>query len=163
MDANIGGDESNRDATANERKWTRMIGKNESDRQSIQMDARSRRLDEISNRVIGAALTVSNTLGVGFLEKVYENALAHELRKVGLAVEQQRAIQVEYDGVLVGDYVADILVEGDLLVELKAVKALDEIHMAQCMNYLKATGRRLCMLLNFGNTKLQIKRVVRNF
>jgi GxxExxY protein len=127
------------------------------------MDANSRRLDEISNRVIGAALTVSNTLGVGFLEKVYENALAHELRKVGLAVEQQRAIQVEYDGVIVGDYVADILVEGDLLVELKAVKALDEIHMAQCMNYLKATGRRLCMLLNFGNTKLQIKRVVRNF
>ncbi|MBI4735145.1 MAG: GxxExxY protein [candidate division NC10 bacterium] len=127
------------------------------------MDANSRRLDEISNRVIGAALTVSNTLGVGFLEKVYENALAHELRKAGLTVEQQMAIQVEYDGVLVGDYVADILVEGDLLVELKAVKALDEIHMAQCMNYLKATGRRLCMLLNFGNTKLQIKRVVRNF
>jgi GxxExxY protein len=127
------------------------------------MDANSRRLDEISNRVIGAALTVSNTLGVGFLEKVYENALAHELRKAGLAVEQQKVIQVEYDGVIVGDYVADILVEGDLLVELKAVKALDEIHMAQCMNYLKATGRRLCMLLNFGNTKLQIKRVVRNF
>jgi len=113
--------------------------------------------------VIGAALTVSNTLGVGFLEKVYENALAHELRKAGLAVEQQKVIQVEYDGVIVGDYVADILVEGDLLVELKAVKALDEIHMAQCMNYLKATGRRLCMLLNFGNPKLQIKRVVRNF
>ncbi len=127
------------------------------------MDANSRRLDEISNRVIGAALTVSNTLGVGFLEKVYENALAHELRKAGLAVEQQKVIQVEYDGVIVGDYVADILVEGDLLVELKAVKALDEIHMAQCMNYLKATGRRLCMLLNFGNPKLQIKRVVRNF
>ena len=113
--------------------------------------------------MIGAALTVSNTLGVGFLEKVYENALAHELRKAGLAVEQQKVIQVEYDGVIVGDYVADILVEGDLLVELKAVKALDEIHMAQCMNYLKATGRRLCMLLNFGNPKLQIKRVVRNF
>ncbi len=127
------------------------------------MDANSRRLDEISNRVIGAALTVSNTLGVGFLEKVYENALAHELRKAGLAVEQQKVIQVEYDGVIVGDYVADILVEGDLLVELKAVKALDEIHMVQCMNYLKATGRRLCMLLNFGNPKLQIKRVVRNF
>ena len=140
-----------------------MIGKSESDRQSTLMDAKSQRLDEISNRVIGAALTVSNTLGVGFLEKVYENALTHELRKAGLAVEQQKAIQVEYDGVLVGDYVADIVIEGDLLVELKAVKALDEIHMAQCMNYLKATGRRLCMLLNFGNTKLQIKRVVRNF
>ena len=149
-------------ATANERQCTRM-GESQDNRITTQMDANSRRLDEISNRVIGAALTVSNTLGAGFLEKVYENALAYELRKAGLAVKQQEAIQVEYDGVMVGDYVADILVEGDLLVELKAVKALDEIHMAQCMNYLKATGMRLCMLLNFGNPKLQIKRIVRNF
>lgn len=106
---------------------------------------------------------VSNNLGVGFLEKVYENALAHELRKAGLVVDQQKAIQVGYDGVIVGDYVADILVGGDLLVEVKAVRALDQIHMAQCMNYLKATGMRLCMLLNFGNPKLQIKRIVRDF
>jgi GxxExxY protein len=127
------------------------------------MDANSRRLNEISNRVIKAALMVSNNLGVGFLEKVYENALAHELRKAGLVVDQQKAIQVGYDGVIVGDYVADILVGGDLLVEVKAVRALDQIHMAQCMNYLKATGMRLCMLLNFGNPKLQIKRIVRDF
>jgi GxxExxY protein len=127
------------------------------------MDANSRRLNEISNRVIKAALTVSNSLGVGFLEKVYENALAHQLRKAGLAVDQQKPIQVAYDGVIVGDYVADVVVGGDLLVEVKAVKALDAIHMAQCMNYLKATGMRLCMLLNFGNPKLQIKRIVRDF
>lgn len=127
------------------------------------MDANSRRLNEMSNRVIKAALMVSNSLGVGFLEKVYENALAHELRKAGFVVNQQKAIQVAYDGVIVGDYVADILVGGDLLVEVKAVRALDEIHMAQCMNYLKATGMRLCMLLNFGNPKLQIKRIVRDF
>jgi GxxExxY protein len=127
------------------------------------MDANSRRLNEISNRVIKAALTVSNSLGVGFLEKVYENALAHQLRKAGLAADQQKPIQVAYDGVIVGDYVADVVVGGDLLVEVKAVKALDAIHMAQCMNYLKATGMRLCMLLNFGNPKLQIKRIVRDF
>lgn len=113
--------------------------------------------------MIKAALTVSNTLGAGFLEKVYENALAHELRKAGFMVEQQKAIQVAYDGVIVGDYLADLLVEEDLVIELKAVKALDEIHMAQCMNYLKATGMRLCMLLNFGNPKLEIKRIVRGF
>ena len=127
------------------------------------MDANSRRLNELSNKVIKAAFAVSNSLGVGFLEKVYENSLAHELRKAGFVVDQQKAIQVAYDGAIVGDYIADILVEGNLLVEVKAVKALDEIHMAQCMNYLKATGMRLCMLLNFGNPKLEIKRIVRDF
>ena len=127
------------------------------------MDAISRRLNELSNKVIKAAFAVSNGLGVGFLEKVYENSLAHELRKAGFVVDQQKAIQVAYDGAIVGDYFADILVEGNLLVEVKAVKALVEIHMAQCMNYLKAAGMRLCMLLNFGNPKLEIKRIVRNF
>ena len=128
------------------------------------MDANSRRrLNELSNKVIKAAFTVSSSLGVGFLEKVYENSLAHELRNAGFMVDQQKAIQVAYDGAIVGDYIADILVEGNLLVEIKAVKALDEIHMAQCMNYLKATGMRLCMLLNFGNPRLEIKRIVRDF
>ncbi len=127
------------------------------------MNANSRRLNELSNKVIKAAFTVSNSLGVGFLEKVYENSLAHELRKVGFMVDQQKAIQIAYDGAIVGDYIADILVEGNLLVEVKAVKALDEIHMAQYMNYLKATGMRLCMLLNFGKPRLEIKRIVRDF
>jgi GxxExxY protein len=127
------------------------------------MDANSRRLNELSNKVIKAAFTVSNSLGVGFLEKVYENSLAHELRKAGFLVDQQKAIQIAYDGAIVGDYIADILVEGKLLIEVKAVKALDEIHMAQCMNYLKATGMRLCMLLNFGKPRLEIKRIVRAF
>lgn len=117
----------------------------------------------MSNKVIKAAFTVSNSLGVGFLEKVYENSLAHELRKAGFLVDQQKAIQIAYDGAIVGDYIADILVEGKLLIEVKAVKALDEIHMAQCMNYLKATGMRLCMLLNFGKPRLEIKRIVRAF
>ena len=113
----------------------------------------------ITERIIGCAYTVGNALGVGFLEKVYENALAHELRKAGLKVQQQYPIQVYYDGIVVGDYVADLFIEDCILVELKAVKALDEIHQAQCLNYLKATGLRLCLLINFGNRRVEIKRL----
>ena len=120
-------------------------------------------LNRITERVIGCAYTVSNTLGAGFLEKVYENALAHELRKNGLDVIQQHPIQLLYDGVVVGDFVADLLVAQEVLVELKAVKAFDDVHLAQCLNYLKVTGRSLCLLLNFGPPKVQVKRVVRDF
>jgi GxxExxY protein len=117
------------------------------------------KLNPITEKIIGCAYAVSNTLGAGFLEKVYENALAHELRKAGLKVFQQQAIQVLYDGVVVGDYIADLLVEDCVVVELKAVKALDEIHQAQCLNYLKATGFHLCLLLNFGSRKVEVKRL----
>ncbi|MEK9136578.1 MAG: GxxExxY protein, partial [Bacteroidota bacterium] len=88
-------------------------------------------LNRITEKIIGSAFTVSNTLGSGFLEKVYENALVHELQKTGLHVQRQYSLQVKYDGILVGEYVADVLVEDAVLVELKATKALDEIHMAQ--------------------------------
>ena len=116
-------------------------------------------VNDLVERVIGCALVISNTLGTGFLEKVYENALAHELRKTGLKVQQQCAVEVRYDGVVVGTYVADLLVEKVLVIELKAVKARDAAHSAQCLNYLKATGFWLCLLLNFGNPRLQIKRL----
>ena len=118
------------------------------------------RLNAITERIIGCAYRVGNTLVHGFLEKVYENALAYELRTGGLHAEQQRGIQVCYDGVIVGEYVADLLVEGCVLVELKAVRVLDEIHMAQCLNYLRATGLRLCLLLNFGSPKVEVKRII---
>jgi GxxExxY protein len=124
------------------------------------MHADEETLNHLSKRVIGCALTVASALGVGFAEKIYENALALEVRKMGLAAAQQRGIQVWYDGVIVGDYAADLLVDDALLVELKAVKALDESHRNQCINYLKATGLRLCLLLNFGTSRLEIKRVV---
>lgn len=117
-------------------------------------------INRISEKIIGCAFIVSNTLGVGFLEKVYENALAHELRKAGLRVEQQHNVLVQYDGVVVGIYVADLLVEDEVLVELKAVTTLDAIHRAQCINYLKGSGLWLCLLLNFGNPRIEIKRVV---
>jgi GxxExxY protein len=117
-------------------------------------------LDDLSGRVAGCAFTVLNTLGVGFLEKAYENALAQELRDAGLAVEQQHKVKVHYHGVVVGDYSTDLLVADMLLVEVKTVRALDDVHRMQCTNYLKATGLRLCLLLNFGKSRLEIKRVV---
>ncbi len=117
-------------------------------------------IDKITEIIIGCAFKVSNALGTGFLEKVYENALAHELRKAGLKVLQQYGIQVLYDGIVVGEYVADLLVEGCVPVELKAVQAIDTVHMAQGLNYLKATGLHVCLLLNFGQPKVEIKRLV---
>ena len=115
--------------------------------------------NRLSERIIGCAFQVLNTLGAGFLEKVYENALAHESRKSGPTVAQQQAITVTCDGVAVGDDSVELLVEGTIIVELKAIKALDNTHMAQCLNYLKTTGLRLCPLLNFGKPRLEIQRV----
>jgi GxxExxY protein len=120
------------------------------------------RLNILSGQTIGYAFTVINALGVGFLEKIYENALAHELRKAGLKVTQQHGMTVMYDGVKLGDYCADLLVEDALLVELKVAKALDDSHRLQCVNYLKATGLQLCLLLNFGKLRLEIKRLAHN-
>ena len=125
-----------------------------------QMSGDERRLNEISEGVIGCAYKVANTLGTGFLEKVYENALVVELRTSGLHGEQQQSIQVHYRGEVVGDYVAELVVEESVLVELKAVKALDDVHLAQCLNYLKATGLKLCLLFNFGKQRIEIKRIV---
>lgn len=117
----------------------------------------------VTEKIIGCAYTVANTLGSGFLEKVYENALSYELRKAGLAVQQQAGIAVNYDGVIVGDYVADLLVENEVLVELKVVKGIDNVHFAQCMNYLKATGLQVCLLINFGTPRIEIKRVLNGY
>jgi GxxExxY protein len=116
---------------------------------------------QITEKIIGCAYIVLNTLGAGFLEKVYENALAHELRKAGLEVEQQLGVAVRYDGIEVGEYKADLIVEDVVLVELKAAKGLEDAHLAQCLNYLKATGLRTCLLLNFGTAQLGIRRVRR--
>ena len=101
-------------------------------------------------------------LGVGFLEKVYENALAHQLIKDGMRIEQQKSIKVYYDDVVVGDYFADLVVEGAVIVELKAAKNIEDIHLAQTLNYLKATGLKLGLILNFGKPRVEIKRVVNN-
>jgi GxxExxY protein len=125
-----------------------------------QMHADEGAFNRVSERIIGCAFQVMNTLGAGFLERVYENALAHELRKAGLTVVQQQGIIVRYDDIVVGQYAVDLLVEGTVMVELKAIRALDDAHAAQCINYLKATGLQLCLLLNFGKPRLEIRRLV---
>jgi GxxExxY protein len=116
----------------------------------------------ITEEIIGKAFKVSNTLGAGFLEKVYENALAIELRKSGFLVNQQFPIHVYYKGEIVGEYFADLYVEKAVIVELKTVKNLDDIHLAQVLNYLKGTGNSIALLINFGAPKVQIKRVINN-
>ncbi len=116
-------------------------------------------LNSITERVIGAAFQVGNALGTGFLEKVYENALSHESRKRRLRVEQQRRLEVFYDGVVVGQFVADMVVDDCVIAEIKAVKSIDDAHRAQCLNYLAATGLPICLLINFGN-RVEVKRIV---
>ena len=117
-------------------------------------------LNELTERIIGCAFAVSNKLGCGFLEKVYENSFMIELAKNGLEAKQQVPIEVTYDGFIVGDYTADILVEDKVILELKAVKELNDIHFAQCINYLKGTNLHVCLLLNFAKTRLEIKRLI---
>jgi GxxExxY protein len=115
---------------------------------------------DLTEAILGAAFKVLNTLGAGFLEKVYENALALELRKAGLAVECQRPFAIRYEGAVVGDYLADLVVAGKVIVECKAATNLDPVHEAQLMNYLKASGLRVGLLVNFGRPKLQYRRIV---
>jgi GxxExxY protein len=126
-------------------------------------DERRSRLDQITEKIIGCVHQVSNVLGSGFLEKVYENSLAVELRLAGLRVIQQQRIEVRYRESLVGEFVADLLVEDCVIVEIKAVKAFEDIHTAQCVNYLKATGLQVCLLVNFGSPKAVVKRIVHGF
>jgi GxxExxY protein len=116
--------------------------------------------DKLTEAIIGCAFTVSNTLGCGFLEKVYENALGIELHAIGLRYEQQKSIPVTYRGVSVGDYYADILVDGQVILEIKASKAIEDSHKAQLINYLKATGVHRGLILNFGTTRLGVIRMV---
>jgi len=117
-------------------------------------------LDALSEKIIGAAYKISNSLGSGFLEKVYENALAHELRKENIKIDQQKSIKVYYDSIVVGDYFADLIVADEVIVELKTAKQIGNAHLAQTLNYLKATGLNLGLIINFGNPRVEIKRVV---
>jgi GxxExxY protein len=102
---------------------------------------------------------VANELGPGFLAKVYENALAHELRKATVNVVQQQGIEVFYDGVNVGNDEADLLVDGRVLVEVKASQALGNADVAQCLNYMRGTRLATCLLVNFGRAKIQVRRL----
>jgi GxxExxY protein len=118
------------------------------------------RLDELTEIIIGAAFAVSNELGHGFLEAVYKNALAEELTAQGLSLTKEKSYPVSYRGKEVGSYIADMVVENTVIVELKAVDSLAPSHRAQLLNYLKASTLPVGLLLNFGTPKLQMKRVI---
>lgn len=105
-------------------------------------------------------MQVSRSLGCGFLERVYETALTHELRKGGVDVEVQRLFSVVYDGVVVGNYRADMIVGRRVIVEIKAARTIDPAHVAQLLNYLRASGLHTGLILNFGTPRLGIKRLV---
>lgn len=115
--------------------------------------------DELSGRVIGAAVEVHTQLGPGFVESVYEQALKVELAKRSIGFESQKQIQVKYDSVVVGNHTLDLLVEGQLVVELKAVQALEKVHFAQVRSYLRATGTAVGLLMNFNSPTLIVKRI----
>ena len=119
-------------------------------------------INDVTYAINGAVFEVNRVLGPGFLEKVYENALLIELKKRGLKAESQVPIRVFYKENAVGEYLADILVEKKIIVELKTVETLDKIHEAQLLNYLKATGIRVGILVNFKHPKAEIKRMVLN-
>jgi GxxExxY protein len=118
---------------------------------------------ELTERIIGAAMEVHGALGPGFLESVYQNALAHELRRAGLRIECEKAITVMYDGIVVGEFSADMLVEETVLIENKAVQAINVAHEVQLVNYLTATGVEIGLLINFGGQKLEFKRKHRTY
>jgi len=120
-------------------------------------------LDSLTESVLGAVFEVANTLGAGFLEKVYERALLTELRLRGIPAVSQASFSVVYKNYCVGDYFSDILVQDALVIELKCVDRLTNEHMAQCLNYLRASGMKLCLLINFQKPTVEWKRVVLNF
>jgi GxxExxY protein len=114
--------------------------------------------EELTRIIIGCAISVHRALGPGFLESVYRNALAHELSKAGLALHCEKRIQVRYDGVLVGDFFADMMIQDSVLIENKAVQSLNKAHEVQLVNCLVATQVETGLLLNFGAQRLQFKR-----
>ena len=117
-------------------------------------------INDITYAINGAVFEVNRILGAGFLEKVYENALLFELKRRGLKAKNQVPIKVSYKDNVVGEYIADILVEETVIVEVKTVEKLDNVHEAQLLNYLKATGIRVGLLVNFKHPKAEIKRMV---
>jgi GxxExxY protein len=120
------------------------------------------RHQELTQTILGCAFEVANELGAGFLESVYEKSLAIALKQKGLSVDSQHPIQVLFRQEIVGTFYADLLVEGCVILELKAVKALAPEHQAQVINYLNATGYEVGLLINFGNPRLEYRRLTRS-
>ena len=119
--------------------------------------------EELTQKIIGCAFKVHKVLGSGYLEKVYENALCLELAKQQLAAQQQVPLTVYYEGQSVGDFIADIVVESCVIVEIKAIRMLNQQHEAQVVNYLTTTGLEIGLLINFGSSSVEIKRKYRDY
>jgi GxxExxY protein len=115
-------------------------------------------IENIVEKIIASAFKVSNALGIGFEVKVYENALSHQMSQDGLTVVQQSPIKIAYDGVTVGEFSADILVEERVMVEIKAVPESTSEQLAQALNHLRVSGLGACLLINFGKSRIQINR-----
>ena len=115
---------------------------------------------DLSYKIVGLAMEVHKKLGYGFLEKVYENALMVLYRREGIQSEQQSPIKVYFEGEIVGNYVVDIFVDNKIILELKCVEKIADVHRAQVLNYLKATKTRLAIILNFAKDKLEYERLV---
>jgi GxxExxY protein len=122
----------------------------------------SERINQLSNKIIGHVIKVHKALGPGFIEKIYSKALAYELEKSKIKFSREKPVRVKYEGLLLGEHRLDFLIEDEIILEVKAVAEINNFHMAQALSYLKAIGRKLCLLLNFSQAKLEIKRVVFN-
>jgi len=118
---------------------------------------------ELTDRIIACAIAVHRALGPGFLEKVYEEAFVVELRRRRIPYLRQHAVTITYEGVTVGDHRIDLIIDGKVGVELKAIKELDDIHLAVVLSYLKATGLHLGLIINFDGAKTRVRRVLRGF
>lgn len=115
---------------------------------------------ELSEQIIGCGIKAHRTLGPGFLEKIYEAAMKVELANAGLVFEQQQTVPLVYEGRLIGEHRLDLLAEARVVVELKACRNVEDVHLATARSYLKATGAPLALLLNFAKPTLEIRRVV---
>jgi GxxExxY protein len=121
------------------------------------------KLNDLSHRIIGVAIDIHKKLGPGFQEKIYEEAFLKEMEKAGIGFERQKVVRVDYDGQRLGHQRIDLLIEGEVILEIKACTRIIPIHRDQLISYLKTADRRLGLILNFGRRKLEIKRVVNNF
>ena len=121
------------------------------------------RLNKLSNKIIGIGIKVHKELGPGFLESIYEKAMAYEFNKEGLEFKQQAIIKVNYEKLQLGSQRVDFIVNNEIILELKTISEIMELHQAQLLSYLKTVNKRLGLVLNFGKKKLEIKRVVNNF
>lgn len=120
-------------------------------------------LKSVADKIIECALRVSDVLGVGFIDKVYERAFLYELEKNRIQTEVQYPMNVYYEGIIVGDFIADVLVQNCILVEIEVVDSLTDFHKQKCLNYLKASELQLCLLLNFGSYELEIETIMLNY